>query len=62
VPDRVALFDDLDDAKRARDRWRRVGCRQSITEVETGRRWVRVDIDGEWNRAGDVLGDGTVIT
>ena len=49
---RVELFDDLDDAKRACDRWRRTGCRQSITELETGERWVRFDSDGEWIPAG----------
>jgi hypothetical protein len=45
------MFDDLDDAKRACDRWQRTGCRQSITEVETGKRWIRIDIDGEWSPA-----------
>ena len=48
---RVEMFDDLDDAKRACDRWQRTGCRQSITEVETGKRWIRIDIDGEWSPA-----------
>jgi hypothetical protein len=46
---RTELFDDLDEAKRACDWWRRRGCRQSITEVETEQRWVRYGGD-EWIR------------
>lgn len=47
--DRLERFNDLDDAKRACDRWRRTGCIQSITEVTSGACWVRIDIDGEWS-------------
>ena len=42
-------FDDLDEAKRACNRWQRSECRQAIVDTSTGQRWIRIDSDSEWN-------------
>ena len=47
--DRVELFDQLEEAKRACDRWQRSECKQAIVDVSTGQRWIRIDDDREWS-------------
>jgi hypothetical protein len=49
--DRRERFDDLEEAKRACDRWQRSECKQAIVDTSTGERWIRIDRDREWNPA-----------
>ena len=44
-------FDELEDAKKACDRWQRSGCKQAILDTSTGERWIRIDVDREWSAA-----------
>ena len=43
-------FDELEEAKRACDRWQRSDCKQAILDLSTGERWIRIDVDREWSR------------
>ena len=43
--DHIEEFDELEDAKRACDRWQRSECKQSILDMSTGERWIRIDSD-----------------
>ena len=49
--DRLERFDDLEEAKRACDRWQRSECTQAIVDTSTGQRWIRIDDDREWNHS-----------
>jgi hypothetical protein len=46
--DHLEQFDDLEDAKRACDRWQRPDCKQAIVATSTGERWIRIGVDREW--------------
>ena len=45
---RSEQFDDLEEAKRACNRWQRSECKQAIVDTSTGERWIRIDSDREW--------------